>query len=294
MRNASKWAVLVLAPLIALGGCKRGISRGFSNIAALTDALAYGDTDARASAVAGAPKCPPDAKGPQPGCLSEIMAWYGSKGGFHPEAPEQATGAAVALVIARDGHGEWIPASDPWLVALRAGNGEGADALRFAVATRMADGIESVARPLASDDDARALMRFVATAVPGACETYARLGAGEPADAPPPQGTADHSPCVQKDLDRSTGPDERGRYGYGLWRGVEGAMAVLRAAADALHDGTPKVDARVRAAFEKRVAQATAALAKVETKKLPPATDYARTMGDVHGDAGISFPQTKR
>jgi len=224
------------------------------------------------------------------------VAWFGSKNGFKSDPPDQASAATAALVLTREQHGEWLQTPNAWIIALRTGKGEGADALRLAIATRLVEGATPLARALTSDEDARSLMHAVASSIPGACETYARLGAGDDVNAGPPEKTADHAPCVQKDLDREMGPREHGKYGVGagLWRGAEGALALWKEAAAALHEGLPQVDSRVRGPVEKRAAEALAAVQKVETKKLGPRGDYAAVMGDVHGDAGVAFPRSPR
>ncbi len=281
-------SLLALSALL-LAGCGR---RGHANTVAVTDALAFGDDDARASAMSGAPSCVYDAGAPAP-CLAAVVSWFGSPNGLQTDPPDQAAAAAVAVVLWRDGHGEAIPAPDVWLEGARAGKGDGADALRLAMANRIVEGLAPLARALSSDDDARALMRAVARSVPGACDTYARLGAGADAAAGPPEGTADHSPCVQKDLERRGGPSVHGRYGFGLWRGAEGALALWKDAVGALRDGVARTDPRIRGTFERRVVEAVALLRTIDPKKLPPPSDYARFLGDVHQDAGLPFPERR-
>jgi hypothetical protein len=252
---------------------------------ALRDALARGDAVSIGSATRDAPTCGTvdPARGAPSGCLGEIAGWLGSKTGFQVSPPDQAAAATAALVITRDGHGEWFEASDAWIAALRTGQGAGADTLRLAMAAAIGEKAGPLARPLESDDYARALMRAVASSVPGACGTYARLGAGDDVTAGPPERTADHSACVQKDLERTSGPPERGAYGAGVWRGAEGALALWRDAAKALHDGTAKADGDVRGALEASLARVDAALGKIGTKKLPAAAPaYVMGMADVH------------
>ena len=133
-------------------------------------------------------------------------------------------------------------------------------------------------------------MRAVASSVPGACDTYARLGAGGDVTAGPPERTADHSPCVQKDLERRTGPREHGRYGSGLWRGAEGALALWKEAGAALHGGDGEArTGQVQTALEAwlRAEIDAQALGEVSlTKTLPPMPDNSMFMSDVHADAG--------
>ena len=289
MRSTRANAVLFLLPLLMSGlACKR--EPDHTNMNAVTQALLLGDPNTRAAALQAAPSCSGDAgsRAPAP-CLGPIATWVGSKTGFHSDPPDEASAEAAAVVIARDGHGEWIPASDGWLSGVTNAPGHGADMLRLAMALRIAEGAGPLGRALSTDDDARALMRAVATSVPGACDTYARLGAGEDVSAGRPEGRADHSPCVQKDLERPTGPAERGRYGSGLWRGAEGALAHWKEAVAALRQGVSHTEGHVRGTLEPRVAEAEAALAKLTTKKVATAPDYVSTMGNAHGDAGVPF-----
>ena len=271
---------------LALVGCKRG----HGDIAVLRDALVGGNAASVTSATRGAPTCEAEAGGRAPdACLAEIATWLGSQSGFHFDPPDQAADATAALVVVRDGHGEWVPASEAWLASVRTGTGAGVDVLRLAMAEKIAASIGPFARTLDSDDDARALMGAVASSVPGACDTYARLGAGGDVTAGPPERTADHSPCVQKDLERRTGPRERGRYGQGLWRGAEGARSLWKEASVALHAGMGRADAPVQAALGAKLGEIDAALGKLVTKTLPPQPDNSMFMSDVHGDAGVPF-----
>ncbi len=282
----------LLGAALALAGC----SREQKNLGALKEALAHGDAAALGAATREAPTCPAAPVGTRApaACLADIATWLGSKKGFQFGPPDQAAAGTAALVIARDGRGEWLPGPEAWRIALRAGEGAGADVLRLAVSEKMAEKLSPLARPLSTDDDARALMRAVASSVPGACETYARLGAGEEATAGPPELTAEHSPCVQKDLERSMGPKEHGQYGEGLWRGAEGALALAWDVATALRQGVGSADAAVRGTIDANVARVTAALQGVVTKKLSatPAQEYAAQMSDTHADAGMPVTKT--
>jgi hypothetical protein len=279
----SPFTQVALLALLAGAGCKG--SHG--NLGALRDALSRGDAVSIGSATRDAPTCGTvdPARGAPSACLGEIAAWLGSKTGFQVSPPDQAAAATAALVIARDGHGEWFVAPDAWIAALRTGQGAGADTLRLAMAAAIGEKAGPLARSLESDDDARALLRAVASSVPGACETYARLGAGDDVTAGPPERTADHSACVQKDLERASGPAEHGAYGAGLWRAAEGALALWRDAAKALHEGAAREDVEVRGALEASLARMDAALGRTGTKKLPPsAPAYVMGTGDVHQD----------
>ncbi len=259
-------------------------------MASLRDALVHGDSASIAVAAREAPKCsPPPADGGRASdaCLAQIATWFGSKTGFRSDAPDQASDATAALVVARDSHGEWVPSPDAWLSAVRMGKGTGVDALRLAMAEAIEERAGALPHPLVSDGDARALMHAVASSLPGACETYARLGAGGDVGAGPPDRTADHSPCVQKDLERATGPKEHGQYGSGLWRGAEGARAVWKDAVNALRDGASRAEPGARKVLEERVTRLESLLEKVEMtpESLMRSTDYSTFL--VHSDAGV-------
>jgi hypothetical protein len=290
VKNVRAAVAQLLGPVVlvsAFAGCAR--DRG--NIADLRDALAHGESVTRMG-----PICPPAVVTalPAPGheydaCLAQIATWMGSKTGFHFDPPDQASAATAALFVARDQRGEWVPAADAWLFTVRTGVGPGADALRLAMAETIAESAGALPLPLKSDDDARALMRAVASSMPGACDTYARLGTGTDVNAGPPERTADHSACVQKDLERTTGPTEHGKYGTGLWRGAIGALALWKEAGAALHQGAPRADRSVKSAVEARVAAAEAVLSKVvaaPTDVPPEIPAYLTRLSAMHADAG--------
>jgi hypothetical protein len=283
-------AVLLLLAPIAMAPAATGCQRDRVNIVALRDALAQGS--GLASATGGAPSCAmtaeAGARAPE-ACLGEIATWLGSKTGFRYDAPDQASAATAALVVARDGKGEWVPAPDAWLFTVKSGSGVGADALRFAMAEAIAERAGSLPHLVQTDDDARALMRAVAASVPGACDTYARLGAGMDVNAGPPERTADHSPCVQKDLERATGPAEHGKYGTGLWRGAMGALALWREAGEALKEGVAHADEGVRGVLEAKVGRAEAVLGEVvpEPKAMAASSVNDFLLNGRHMDAGV-------
>jgi hypothetical protein len=283
-------ALLQLLAPVALVSAFAGCARDRGNIADLRDALAQGESVTRE-----APKCSPVVTVlPAPGhehdaCLAGIATWLGSKTGFHFDPPDQASAATAALLVSRDQHGEWVPAADAWLFSVRTGIGPGPDALRLAMAQRIAESAGALPVPLKSDDDARALMRAVASSIPGACDTYARLGSGIDVNAGPPERTADHSACVQKDLERATGPKEHGTYGAGVWRGAMGAMALWKDAGAALHEGTSRADRSVKSAVEAKVATAEAVLSKVvlaPSDTPPEIPSYLAALSAMHADAG--------
>lgn len=277
--TARGFVVSAVALALAAGCSKAPRLEGYR------DALVGGDAS---GAVAGAPACAGVAKArASDECLASVATWFGSKTGFHYDEPDQASAATAALAVSRDGRGEEIPAPEAWLFVLRGGEGPGADALRLAVSARMASEAPALGHAMDAEADARTLMKAVAASFPGACDTYAALGAGSDDEALPPQQRADHSPCVQKDLERPSGPAEHGRYGFGVWRGAEGALAVWKDAATALHAGIAKSGAQVKAAVAPRLAPIDEALAKIALKKLPAAPDLSQFTSAKHMDPPV-------
>jgi hypothetical protein len=282
MTNRLRWVVPAVSLLSALAACKQG-----GEIASVRDAIASGDETKIDRALDHSPVCDSGGRRADDGCLARVAGWLGSKTGFHVVPPDQS-GAATAAVVVLRGRGEQVPMPDVWISTIREGNGDGADTLRLATATRMAAELKGLARPLTSDDDARALMRGVARSVAGACETYALVAAGVDEGKMAPELTVDHAPCVQKDLDRATGPAEHGLYGVamGPWRGAEGALAVWKETARALREGMPHAEGGSQDALAAKITGIEEALGKVVTKKLTP-PDPASSFGAIHADAGV-------
>jgi hypothetical protein len=275
-----------VASLAVVTGCRRT-----SAIPRLRDAIAKGSSPGAPAEIAeaseGAPACSAEVGAPAPyACLVGIATWLGSTLGFRYDPPDQAGAATAALVLVRDGRGEWLPESPTWLEVVATGKGDGADALRLAMGARIAAAAPSFGRALEGDDDARAIMRAVASSVPGACAVYAMLGAGGDMNAGRPEARVDHAVCVQRDLDRPTGPREHGRYGSGLWRGAEGALALWKAAAAALRGGLANTGAALEPVLGAEVDTIDAALAKTAPKHLASPPDYAMYANAGHGVAG--------
>jgi hypothetical protein len=267
-------------------------------IDAVREALEQDDGAAIARAVEGYPACadaPPVALLPtQPsprdaGCLAAIANALGSKKGFTPKPPDQASATTVALVLLRDGRGDWVAHPDDWLGTLRSGRGTGVDALRLAVARKMAEAAPLVGRHLDGDRDALAAMKAVASAIPGACATYWLLGSGGDASSLAVEHSADHSACVQTDLKRREGPG--GAYGAGTFRALEGSLALWREAERSLRLGLASASPSARAALERRLAVIERATQAIQAKKLASATPDATVLmlGDLHTDAGVAL-----
>ena len=289
-------ALLTAAPaLVLLAALSAGCKGPMAKIEALRDALVSDDATPIREATAGFPPCADEAPvavapgkpGPRDaGCLSDIANALGSKQGFVPNPPDHAAAATAALVITRDGRGDWLAHSNEWLVDLKSGKGIGHDALRLAVARKMAEGAPAIGRKIDDDATASAAMKAVVAAVPGACPTYWLLGSGVDPKMIPVDLSADHSACVHKDLARREGPGAS--YGTGHLRAAEGALALWRETERALRLGLPLADPGPKAVLEKKLAVIEAATRKIETTKLPQAPiSVLGMMGELHAEAGV-------
>jgi len=178
---------------LAFAGCSKT-----ARIEALRDGLAAGDV---AAATKDLPACSGDAV-PNP-CLGDLATALGSKSGYHEEPPDQAAAAAVSVVIARDGKGWAAGHPDAWLKVIRVSKGPGPDALRFAAAMRVQSIAKAYAHEITTDEEARKLLKDVAT-LPGACDTYARLGAGADDKTVPVEATK----ALAEALGKAGGPHE--------------------------------------------------------------------------------------
>ena len=275
--------LLPLGLLVALG-CKGPMAK----IERLRDGLADDDASDIREAGEALPTCKvPFTDPPEKGCFREIATAFGSKSGFNLKQIDQAAAATIALVVTRDDHGDWAPAPDTWLASVRTGKGPGGDALRLAIARQMAAGATDVAKNMVDEKDAIKLLKVVGGAVPGACATYAALGNGMKAEDLPVAAMPDHSPCVQKDLERKDGPG--GTYGRGTWRAAEGALALWKEEARALREGAATMSGKPKATLEAKLAAIDAASAKAGLKKVPREEGWIQEMAEIHGDAGVSM-----
>ena len=275
------WAAVVMT--IGLSGCKKS---PMARIEGMRDALASGE-DARISeAVEGLPSCEAPVDGKR-ACLGAIATTLGSKEGFLSTVPNQASAAAAAVVLLRDKHGDWIPEPGTWLASMRAAKGPGADALRLAVAHEMALAAPKLAHKAMEEMDARAMMKEIAGAIPGACATYADLGAGVDEKTLPPERTSDHSPCVQRDLGRAGGPG--GTYGQGLWRAGMGALILWKEEALILRDGSAHMDGKAKERLLAQLAIIEDASTKMEMKPVETPKNGALYAIGMHDDAGVGL-----
>lgn len=222
-------------------------------------------------------------------CLGELATAVGSKSGFNATKPDQASATALAILLVRDKHGEWVSAPDGWLGVMRKGRGPGADALRLAVTLRLAKTLPAYAKTL-TDADALAFLRDVGSALPGSCSTYAALGAGTDDKALPIEEMSDHSACVQKDLGREGGPG--GTYGHGIWRAAAGLLAFVRETVHVVKDGLGTMGGKYKDSVNARLGVVDAALATVVLVKLEDPPPAGMDMVGEHLEAG-ALPAAK-
>jgi hypothetical protein len=283
---------VAVALVVLLPACKGPMAK----IDAVREALEKDDTAAITSAVSGYPACadaPPVALLPtQPsprdaGCFTEIANALGSKKGFSATPPDQAAATTAAIVLIRDGRGDWLAHSDNWLGSLKNGKGPGPDALRMAVARKMAEGAPRIGRKIEDEKDARDAMKAVAEAIPGACPTYWLLGTGSDDTKLAAEHSADHAACVQRDLKRREGPG--GSYGSGTFRALEGSLALWRETERALRIGVANAGGAAKTTLEAKLKTIEAATQAIGTKKIASASPapVVEMLGDIHAEAGI-------
>jgi hypothetical protein len=268
-----------------------------AKIERVREALTSDDAAAIAAATEGYPRCadaPPvavlkDQKGArETGCLREIADALGSKRGFVAPHGDNASATAVAIVLVREGRGDFVVHADWWLPIMKEQGGSGADALRLATARRMAEAAPLVGRRIEEEKDARDAMKAIASAIPGACPTYWLLGTGAVDKTLPPALTADHAACVHADLKRREGPGPS--YGEGIFRALEGALALWRETERSLRLGVAKAGSpAIKATLEKKLGVIEQATQKIATKKLESTQSSAtlERLGDLHAEAGV-------
>ena len=273
-----------------------------AKIEKVREALVADDAAAISAATSELPRCadaPPavvleNQKGPREnGCLREIADALGSKRGFTAPNGDNASSAAVAVVLLREGRGDFIAHADWWLPIMKDRAGSGPDALRLATARKMADAAPLVGRAIEDEKTARETLAAIAGAIPGACPTYQLLGAGADETTLPPELTADHAACVHKDLRRREGPGPS--YGERTFRALEGALALWRETERALRVGLAKAAPPARATLEKKLAVIEPATQKIATKKLATSAPIAvlERLGEVHAEAGMPLWKRK-
>lgn len=267
-----------------------------AKIEKVRDALVTDDAEKIASAIEGYPACPDappvavakDKRGPrEDGCLREIADALGSKRGFTAPNGDNASATAVAIVLLRDKRGDYVVHADWWLPVMRDRVASGADALRLATARAMAEAAPLVGRRIDEEKQARETLAAIAAAIPGACPTYYLLGKGEDEAKLPPELTADHAACVHTDLRRREGPGPS--YGTGVFRALEGALALWRETERALRLGAAKASPVAKATLEKKLAVIEDATQKIATKKIDSTVPIAtlERLGDLHAEAGV-------
>lgn len=248
MHSRLSWASLLLSfGLVACSGKMEKLRDGLAGGTLQSDAPRCADREAL------------------PACLDSGAAHFAKGAKFDASNPDQASAAALAIMVA-EGHADWVHNTDEWLAVVRSAEGPGADALRLAIANTLAAHVAGLDGALEDEMAVRKLFLAVAAAVPGACETYERLGAGAADESLALTLSADHSPCVQRDLKRQSGPG--GAYGYGLWRAAAGALASWNTTVDALENGLPKASPKVRGAIKARIDALGPARRSIRVKKV--------------------------
>lgn len=238
-----------------------------------------GDQIAAGSVEIEAPRC--KAKTDTPQCLSDATKFFAPDAKFDEVTPDQASASAMALLVF-DGYGSWSSEPPAWLATAKVGKGAGGDALRLAIGRRLADGVPALGHKLDDDADGRKLLAVIARAIPGACSTYEDLGAGADPNAMSPAQSPDHSSCVQKDLVRGDGPG--GAYGFGLWRGVAGGLALLKEAVRSLDLGSALMSGTNRATLVAWVNKLKPAVAAIAVKQVD------RPVGNAWSESDHSKP----
>lgn len=277
-------SMTALGALALLGACA-------TKTETVRDALARDDV-AAARAVAMSPECTEKDADKERGCLAALAKALGSKEAFNPTNPDQAGAAAVAVLLVRERRGDWVSAMDKWILAVSSAKGVGADALRLAMATRMAEIAPRLGKKIDDDTEAAALVRELGTAFPGACPTYAKVPA-DPAmlDAMAAPEHPDHAPCVQRDLMRARGSGPS--YGYGVWRALEAATALWHDERRALAEGASLMTGKPRASLDRKLAIIDDASQRIDTKRVAvPGNAWAHGAGSaMHQEsAAIATP----
>lgn len=238
-------------------------------------------------------KDPDPTRGAEAECLATLAGALGSKSGFHAAPADQASAATVAVLVGRDSLGYAVPRADAWLDLMKSGKGPGVDALRLAVVGRMALEAATVGQKTEDEAVARKMMASVARAIPGACPTYALLGAGKDNESLAPELRSEHSACVQKHLSFRDGPGSR--YGSGVFRSAEGAMALWRETERAIRLGLDRTEGKVHEKLVQDLAMVEAATLKIGLKRDPStiAADTMERLGEAHAEAGVPIWKAK-
>jgi hypothetical protein len=112
----------------------------------------------------------------------------------------------------------------------------------------MAELAPRVGKRVEDPQEAKELVKALASAMPGACDVYASI------DEPdlPPERQIDHAPCVQKDLTRKEGPGAD--YGSGVWRALAGLVAMWKDEARAMRNGAVTMGGKPRQVLDAKLA----------------------------------------
>jgi hypothetical protein len=225
-----------------------------------------------------------------PQCRDALARALGARTGFNAANPDQASSAAMAVMLVRDHRGELAePESDAWLLVLRSGRGVGPDALRLATVKQLETVLPELAREWRGDVELRTFLKGVAAVSPGTCQTYRLVGEGAADASIPAQLHWRSSACVHHDLGKRDGlnvayaPDPASRCSAG-------ARAALFETVRALRAGTAQAAPAVKARMETKLASLEQLSEHVKLV-LPDAErdGIQEHLGTVHSEVGIEL-----
>ena len=247
---------------------------------AIRDAIVSGDS----KPLGAYPLCPKAITG-----CGELVAQAIGGGHFLADKPDNPSLSAMAIMLTREGTVEQIPSPDNWLLVMKQGQGPASDTLRVAVAKALAAHAPEYGHALDTEPEQKSLLRIVGAAIPGACETYVKLGAGVDLKMLKPEETPDHSPCVHKDLSRREGPGPR--YGEGMLRAGEAAATLLRETERALRLGLDMTADDAKAVLREKLAVIEKATLALTLPRAPGAVEAATMtyLAQVHSEAGAPY-----
>jgi hypothetical protein len=236
------------------------------------------------------PELPACSAASLPGCRDALARALGAHAGFNAANPDQASAAAMAVLLVRDHRGELAePESDAWLLVLKSGRGVGPDALRLATLKQLETVVPELAREWRGDAELRTFLKGVAAVSPGTCQTYRLVGEGAPETSMPAQLNWRSSACVHHDLVKRDGlnaayaPDPASRCSAG-------ARAALFETVRALRAGTSQAAPAVKARMESKLASLEQLSEHVKLI-LPDAErdSIQEYLGTVHSEVGIEL-----
>ncbi len=205
-----------------------------ARIDALLDALVRDEDPRKSPTLNGAPDCATATD--KRACLDEVSRFFGSDAAITPHHPVQADLAAIAFASVE---APVFEDAGPFLDVIGGGRGAGNDAFRLQMAKRLRTALRATPPISKTEPEMRAYMKRVADFLPGACKTYAELGAGASLASLGPAEHPDTAPCVEGDLRRPLGPGPT--FGKGVHRAATASDVLMRGLANALRNGLPRM-----------------------------------------------------